>query len=217
MKQYVIGDLHGRLDLLQAGLEWVYAQEVGEVIFLGDYIDRGPDNKGVVDLLMAKPPKGWKHTYIRGNHEDMALMAHREWQEHSHLWLINGGMETLEEYGGVELPVKVQNFFNKMPRYIYDEHRIFTHGYVDSSKPLDEQPQEATQWWRPVQKNIDQPEFGRYIVHGHTPIKDGPFIGRHRANLDVGGVWYNRIAIAVFDKDIAGPPIHVEVLSKYLE
>ena len=184
---------------------------MGEVIFLGDYIDRGPKNKEVVDLLMAGPPEGWKWTTIRGNHEDLAIEAFYEGPSENRLWLMNGGASTLVNYESPRMPSEVIRFFISLPRYKYDDHRIFTHAYASDKYPLDKQPENVTQWSRP-RENEDFPCHGRYLVHGHTPVNGDPFIGEHRANLDIGGVWSNKLAVAVFDTNVAGPPEHVEVI-----
>lgn len=210
MKQYAIGDIHGHYDLLRQTLDWVEQQEPGEVIFLGDYIDRGPKNKQVVELLMEGPPKGWSWTFIRGNHEDMAIEAHSSLPHAKDMWLINGGHKCLQEWGD-SLPKEVLAFFDKMPRYYYDRYRVFTHGNAVNAYPLEKQPEEVTQWGRP-KDGVDRSCHGRYVVHGHTPQKGDPFIGKNRANLDVGGVWSNTLAVAVFDNTLEGPPLHVEIV-----
>jgi len=211
MKQYVIGDIHGHFDLLRKTLDWVEEQEQGEVIFLGDYIDRGPKNKEVVDLLMAGPPEGWRWTTIRGNHEDMAIEAYRKGKDEVQMWLINGGKDTLENYKSHRMPSEVIEFFKKMPRYKWDDHRIFTHAAVSRTLALEDQSEYVTQWAR-FKPEEDYPVHDRYVVHGHTPQRGEPFVGNHRCNLDIGGVWSNSLAVAIFDKNIAGPPLQVKLI-----
>jgi len=72
MKYYVFPDIHGRNDLLQAALSFVYEQNPngGKIVFLGDYIDRGSDNVGVLETVM-NPPEGWEFVTLKGNHESM--------------------------------------------------------------------------------------------------------------------------------------------------
>jgi len=95
-----------------------------------------------------------------------------------------------------------------MPRMWVTKHRIYTHAGVSESYPLYEQPPEVTQWYR-FPEGWDEPVYGRYIVHGHTPIST-PFVGKHRLNLDTGAVWSNKLSYAIFDSDIPGPPLDVK-------
>lgn len=216
MDHYVIPDIHGRADLLQAAIDMIGRNsEVAKVTFLGDYIDRGPDSKGVLDILMSGPPDKANHFWemLRGNHEDMLLEAFSrkdkgtwEW------WLNNGGYDTMESFHGPEnyrksLPDRYMEFLKSLPRYTYDDHRIYVHAAVSKGYPLDNQPEAVTQWHR-YQNNFDSPLFDRYIVHGHTPQKQ-PFIGKHRCNLDTRAYATNILHVAKFDTDVAGGPIHV--------
>src|SRR5258708_32931501 len=98
---YAVGDIHGMYNLLQEMMDKIYQREPGIIIFLGDYIDRGPDSKKVIDFLMKGPQKdGFEFITLMGNHEDMCIHAHtasnRENQSH---WLQNGGDKTLESFG----------------------------------------------------------------------------------------------------------------------
>lgn len=211
MKQYVIPDIHGHYDLLRKALDWVESQENGEVIFLGDYIDRGPKNREVVDLLMAGPPEGWQWLLLKGNHEDMAIEAYRGGKSEVSMWTMNGGKETLKSFDCKRLPLEVITFFENLPRYHTDNYRFFTHAAGSNKYPIEAQPEFVTQWMR-FKDDEDFLVHGRYVVHGHTPIKE-PFVGKGRCDLDIGGVWSNRLAVAVFDSTVAGPPLGVEIIS----
>src|SRR5580704_5641133 len=101
-RTYAIGDVHGRLDLLTEAIEAI-GSHVGDapfrVVFLGDYVDRGPDSRGVIDLLMDLQ-KRWPVVCLKGNHEELMIQA----VTHPHggrlrRWLEYGGDETLRSYG----------------------------------------------------------------------------------------------------------------------
>lgn len=207
MDHYVVPDIHGRADLLKATLDFIYhSSEFAKITFLGDYIDRGPDSKGVLDILMSGPPASGDYEWeiLRGNHEDMMLEAHEknlfDW------WANNGGKQTLESFGG-EVPDLYLRFLSELPRYSWDDHRIYVHAAVSQNYKLEKQPEGMTQWYR-YDYNFDRPLFGRYVVHGHTPLKQ-PFVGKHRCNLDTRAYATNILHIAKFDTDVAGGPIHV--------
>ena len=213
MKQFVIADLHGNSDILNNALEVIEAKEAsGEIIFTGDYIDRGPDSKGVLDRLMAGPPEGWKWTVIRGNHEDMMLEA-RGNRDGYNMWVDNGGEATLKSFKDVYPPKKYIEFCKNLPRYVYDDYRIFTHAAISDKFAINKQPDTVTQWVR-FNSADDYPIFNRYVVHGHTPQKL-PFVGKHRCNLDTGAYYHNIIYIAEFDKDVAGGPIAIHMVTAW--
>lgn len=213
MKQFVIPDIHGNLKLLNKTLEVIEAKETsGEIIFTGDYIDRGEDSKGVLDRLMAGPPEGWTWTVIRGNHEDMMLEA---WQSKSaySMWVSNGGKQALESFGDNPDLGKYREWIKTLPRYRYDDHRIFVHAAVSYKKPLDNQHPDVTQWSR-FNPEDDYPVHDRYVVHGHTPQRV-PFVGKHRCNLDTNA-WANNIMyVAEFDTELSGGPIAVHMVTAW--
>lgn len=110
---YAIGDVHGRTDLLdpllhaiRADADRIGADRVGVadpgrrplLLFLGDYVDRGPDSRGVIDRLVAPPPPGFTRLCLMGNHEDF-MMRFLDDVSVGPIWLYNGGGETLESYG----------------------------------------------------------------------------------------------------------------------
>ena len=101
---YAIGDIHGRLDLHTSLIEQIVEDAKSSsaqdhvLIYLGDYIDRGPDSRHMIETLNGPPPDGFRAHYLMGNHEDM-LLQFIDGIGISRLWLNNGGKETLEAYG----------------------------------------------------------------------------------------------------------------------
>ena len=100
MKCYVIGDVHGCLPELASLVESLPLERGDTVVFLGDYIDRGPDSKGVIDYLLELRKRGEQTTvFLRGNHEDMMLSFMALSGHHGDAFLLNGGVATLASYG----------------------------------------------------------------------------------------------------------------------
>jgi len=207
---FVVSDIHGRLDLLLECLSAINTRaKSGEVIFTGDYVDRGPDSFGVIQRLIDGPAQGWAWKFIRGNHEDFLIDAHNGCDPSC--WIGNGGAETIASYGGECLTEHLE-WVRSLPRILWDDLRVYTHAGVDEGRPLNEQNQAMTQWYR-YPKGADVGYNGRHVVHGHTPQTNGPELYKNRTNLDTGGVFTGKMAIGVFDQT-QGPPvdiIHVEI------
>ncbi|MBZ9873099.1 serine/threonine protein phosphatase [Mesorhizobium sp. BR1-1-9] len=213
-RTYVISDLHGRSDVLEAALERIEASPSGgKVVFTGDYVDRGPWSKEVVDRLMAGPTKpGWEWICLKGNHEDMMVGAIRGEYEQG-WWIGNGGSHTLSSYPDFEVPQEHVEWMDKLPVCYSDGQRIFVHAGVDETLSLAQQTERDLVWSRvPKQRDYHHPEG--YVVHGHTPFEDGPIVLQGRANMDTGAVWTGRLAIAVFDDDVSGAPIEIFTVQK---
>jgi serine/threonine protein phosphatase 1 len=213
-KTFAVADLHGRFDLLQKALERIAAGNPagGKIVFLGDYVDRGPQSREVVETLMAGPrdPARWTWVCLKGNHEDMMVSTiggpDEDW------WLANGGTATLGSFGGV-LPSDVINWSRNLPLWHSDAHRLFVHAAVDPTKSLEEQS-EATLMWMRYDDRADVTFPGRHVVHGHTPLRDGPRLLPGRTNLDTGAVFTGRLVVAVFEDDIpGGPRSFIEILA----
>jgi serine/threonine protein phosphatase 1 len=216
---YVIADLHGRFDLLQAALATI-AQDAGggafKIVTLGDYVDRGPQSRQVVGRLMAVQAAGANLICLKGNHEYMMHRAlTRTWfasgsRTHSQSWWKhNGGETTLTSYGN-KVPSDHLRWMKNLPSIHVDEHRIFVHAGVDPTKPLDEQTDEYMLWHR-YQEGDDVGYGERHVVHGHTPDPEGPEMLSCRTNLDTLAWKTGRLVIAVFDDHTPGPAI------KYIE
>lgn len=200
---FVIADIHGRLDLLELALAQVSLRKPAKLIFTGDFVDRGPESKAVVDRLIVGPSDGCVWSFVRGNHEDMTLYCQDgtdlEW------WIGNGGAATLKSYGG-NISSEHLEWFSRLPRLTWDQHRVYVHAGVLEQHHLSEQPEQTTQWHR-YGKNEDVGYRGRHVVHGHTPI--GPELLEHRTNLDAGSFFSGRLAVGVFDDDKPGGPVEI--------
>lgn len=203
---FVIPDLHGKSELLSMALDAIGQRaSAGHVVFLGDYIDRGPDSRGVIKRVSAGAPAGWTWTALSGNHEQMACDAYRDGD--FSLWRSNGGAETLLSYGGLIDPADLR-WMEQRPRVYWDHHRVYVHAAVSESHALDDQPDRTTHWQR-YPKNADIGYNDKHVVHGHTPQKEGALLLTKRTNLDTGAVFTDHLAVGVFLDDVPGGPVEV--------
>jgi serine/threonine protein phosphatase 1 len=209
---YAIGDIHGRYDLLQKALREI-ARDSGSaatVVFLGDYIDRGPQSREVVECLRHGPAHdGDRWICLRGNHEQMACDAEeqgsRRW-----LWLDNGGEATLDSFGG-RMPAKVLGWFRGLPLSHETEHHFFVHAGVMPGVPFGAQDEETLMWIR--HRFLDDArDHGKHVVHGHTPSAFAE-LKPNRTNLDSMAFQTGRLSIGRFDRHVKGGPTRlIEVL-----
>jgi len=202
---FAIGDIHGCIGPLLRMIERVedYAPS-GKIVFLGDYIDRGPDSRAVVETLMAGPcSPDWQWIALKGNHEDMAMGAHDGRHDES-WWLDNGGIETLASYGG-PVPSAHLNWMAALPLLHTDPHRIFVHAGVREGRYLEDQTQHDLMWLR-FEDDVSGEFWGKHLVHGHTPSPANPRTTGNRTNLDSGCVFGGKLSCAVFDDSLPGGP-----------
>ena len=202
---YAIGDLHGRADLLEHLLERIFG-DAGEVnntlIFLGDYIDRGPDSKGVVERLIHLQRPGWSIVKLRGNHEQL-LLEYLNNPEGYQAWRAIGGAETLLSYGvrppmfsdAKELRRTHEEFVAQFPRAHFAfltglsySHVIgdyfFVHAGVRPGISLDRQSPEDMLGIREEFLGSDE-RLEKVVVHGHTPT-ESPVMKPNRIGIDTG-------------------------------
>jgi calcineurin-like phosphoesterase family protein len=207
---YVIPDIHGRNDLLQDGLALIAAHArggYGSLIVLGDYVDKGPDSKAVIELLRADPLPGWLFIPLKGNHDLMMVEALRE-PSKVQGWLDRGGDTTVASYGGdpALVPSEDIEWLDSLALVHVDRHRIYVHAGLDPDLPLERQSAKTLLSKRYAEGDV----FGfgdRHVVHGHDSQADGPKLYAGRTNLDTRAWRTGRLVIAVFDDDTAGGPI----------
>ncbi len=202
---YAIGDIHGCLDKLRSLLLRCEKHADGRpsaFVFVGDYIDRGPQSSAVIDCLMdLKAQHGESVVTLMGNHEAMAL-AVIDGGSPSQLWFAQGGLATLKSYGIAEpgeLPRAHIDWLRALPLCYDDGRRFFVHAGVNPATPIETQDDFDLLWIRePFLSH--RGDYGRLIVHGHTPLVDGvPDLHGNRLNLDTGAVFGGPLTAAVFD------------------
>lgn len=149
---FAIADLHGRADLLEAALAAIEARAASDtVVFLGDYVDRGPRTKQVIARLVAGPSAGWEWVCLRGNHEETMLRAltcsHAMIPE-INLWIVNGGDATLRSYGDSRdcVPDAHTDWLKTLPLMHVDLHRVYVHAAVNPCRPLHRQRESTLLW-----------------------------------------------------------------------
>lgn len=196
-RYYAIADIHGNSDILKAGLEYLYKQEPSgaTIIFLGDYIDRGPDPVGVLELVM-NPPENWTFIPLLGNHEDMFVHA----VENMDMDLIYDLTTYIKLQPNLDKYVEWMKTLKKM-HHIRDKN-VFAHAYYS---PLRELGLNMLLYYR-FPSGGSYVEGDYYLTHGHTPNEKGQ--ARHYENrtcLDTFAVATNKLAIGEFHAGKRGP------------
>jgi serine/threonine protein phosphatase 1 len=195
---YAIGDIHGSLETLERLMDKINPDlQQDQLLFVGDYIDRGPHSKGVVDYLIRLKdlaPPG-QIIFLKGNHEAM-LLDFLQGREKS-LFLFNGGQETLLDYWGTSwlapenlvLPPDHQQFYQELQLFHETADYIFVHGGLKPGVPLADQQEEDLLWIR-GEFITSQEDFGRRVIFGHTPFRQ-PLIMPNKIGIDTGAVYDN--------------------------
>ena len=214
---YAIGDIHGCDDLLAELLGLIH-QDIDEhggqkrisLVFLGDYIDRGPGSKAVIDCLLQQqqaqgasggPAKRFIH--LKGNHEDWLLRFLKNPRVGPE-WLVNGGSQTLVSYGvdaravlhraqtwaalarafEAALGAEHLGFFQGLPGHVMIGDYAFVHAGFRPGRPLGKQSEQDMLWIR--NRFLDDTRaFEKRVVHGHTPA-EAPYVDHRRIGIDTG-------------------------------
>jgi serine/threonine protein phosphatase 1 len=221
VRVYAVGDIHGRSDLLDRQHALIDADfaanatPIVHLIYLGDYVDRGPDSAGVVARLAEGPSDFVKATLLCGNHEEM-LLQFLEDPSTGSAWSLLGGLETLLSYGvdvgGVlkqgGYPGLSQSFKERLPTHhlslflnlktsVTVGDYFFCHAGVRPGTPLDQQRQQDLVWIREKFLKATA-DFGKVIVHGHSPVAQ-PDFRMNRINIDTGAYATGRLTCLVLE------------------
>jgi serine/threonine protein phosphatase 1 len=214
---YAVGDIHGRKDLLASLLHQIEddaaaTREVSRktLVFLGDYVDRGPDSRGVVEMLIEGLPAGFEAHFLKGNHEAILLNFLDDlWSLDN--WLMNGGDATMLSYGvdtsalvrlgapskmwseafAALLPEEHLRFFRALELSVSFGDYLFVHAGVKPGVPLAAQKEADLVWIRWEFLDSAEP-FGKIVVHGHTPER-APVIRPNRIGIDTGAFFTDRL------------------------
>lgn len=213
MRTFCIGDIHGRYDLLCFALDEIERRcgdTPARIIFLGDFIDRGPQSKDVLETLMKGPTReGDEWVCIKGNHEAMLLETHKN-NLNPAWWLDNGGKATAKSFEG-EIPGDVMDWMDGLPVTHETEHHFFVHAGVRPGVNLPDQDPDEMMWIRDLFLKHSE-FFEKHIVHGHTPHPHDKSRFQKldiRTNLDSGSFFSSKQMIAEFDLTKPGKPIDV--------
>ena len=183
-----VGDIHGCLAQLTELMELVKPTSADRVVFLGDYVDRGPDSAGVIDYLIEFAAAFPETVFLRGNHEQMFL-DYLDGQD-SAMFLVNGGRQTLDSYRDRRMwpiPTSHRRFLESLEHSFESEHHIFVHAGLRPGIPLAEQDDFDMLWIRHEFLESDF-DWGKAIVYGHTPRQE-PLLGDRRIGVDTGCVY----------------------------
>lgn len=219
---YAIGDIHGRLDLLRS-LHKKIRKDAAKapnkrktLVYLGDYVDRGPQSSDVIDVLVHEPLEGFRTVHLKGNHEDF-LLRFLEDASIGPDWMMNGGMETLESYDlqsydrgcawdGLEglrqdfldvLPDSHLGFLRDLDLYHEEGDYLFVHAGIKPGVAVEKQADEDLMWIR--HEFLDsEADLGRIVVHGHT-IRNAPDERPNRIGIDTGAFFSGRLTCLVLD------------------
>ncbi len=223
---YAIGDIHGRVDLLIRLIDTIIEDSSARqkvryqvLIFLGDYIDRGPESSQVIDFLVNHLPKRFKTVFLKGNHEQMMLEAVKNKQALP-TWFHNGGKATLHSYGidpekyifkpgatqilgellEQKMPAKHKKFYKNLKLNTTFGDYFFVHAGVNPVIPLEEQKERDMLWIR--QRFLQyKRKFEKTIIHGHT-ITASPEVRSNRVGIDTGAWRTGRLtALRLQQKD----------------
>lgn len=220
LRVYAIGDVHGRLDLLQEMYRLIQAENEKSppfdwvIIHLGDYVDRGPDSKGVLDLLVSAQKKTHRMLAIAGNH-DIGFLEFLATGAPNGIFAYNGGRQTALSYGvsidfndlrsvvtGRDallraVPPAHIEFLRSLKLSMVFGDFFFCHAGIRPGVNLDNQDPDDLVWIR--QQFLDEPRlYPKIIIHGHTPVTDVE-IRPNRINLDTGAVFSGRLSALVID------------------
>jgi serine/threonine protein phosphatase 1 len=212
---YAVGDPHGcavQLDALHAliAADCLRARESRKVIiYLGDYLDRGPDSSGVIERLLGPVPGGLERLFLKGNHEAMALAALSPFTttEVVEFWLDNGGAATLASYGTdaeapqgswmAAVPPAHLAFLRGLRSAWSCGGYLFVHAGIRPGVLPEAQDEEDLIWIRePFLSWRSEADPPGVVVHGHTPAR-APEVLRHRIGVDTGAVFGGKLTAAV--------------------
>jgi serine/threonine protein phosphatase 1 len=219
---YVIGDIHGRSDLLDRLVLEISrdldAHPAGQclTVTLGDYLDRGPDSRGVLDRLVGNPfPTGF--VALKGNHEEL-LETFLRTPSIAAEWRLLGGLETLHSYGvqvrslmigrnyeeaaealRVAMPQSHVEFLTSLKLSLTADKYFLCHAGVRPGVRLSEQRAEDLLWIREPFLN-SRADFGKIVVHGHTPVEE-PEVRPNRINIDTGAFMSGRLTCAALESE----------------
>ena len=219
---YAVGDIHGRVDLLE-NLHNLIEADSGPfqarrkvVIYLGDYIDRGPSSRELLDFIIGSPLKDFESVYLKGNHEDL-LLRFLDDEKFGPNWVVIGGDATLESYDAAkglwsrgqgdftaiqekffaELPNTHLKFFQNLSPFHIEGDYLFVHAGIRPDRAIKDQAEEDLIWIRGdfLDSVVDH---GYLIVHGHNITKK-PAIKSNRIGIDTGAYATGRLTCLVLD------------------
>jgi len=219
---YAIGDIHGRADLLRDLHARILADAAAHpagrrvVVYLGDYVDRGLDSRGVIETVMGDALPGFERVTLKGNHEDLML----RFLDDSGIapsWFYNGGIATLFSYGIASrgedgeqrsgsalqdelrrrLPAAHLDFLRNLALTHREGDYLFVHAGIRPGVALEKQAEEDLIWIREP-FTASRADFGFTVVHGHTIVPDVETTPS-RVGIDTGAYFSGKLTCLVLE------------------
>lgn len=203
---FVVGDIHGCHRELAIMIDYLKLKERLSqddlLLFIGDYIDRGPDSKGVIDLLLALKREHENVIFLRGNHEDMFLNFMGFDGTMGEVYLLNGGRDCLSSYDIKsdstlselvrKFPKDHLSFFLDLESYVICGNYVFAHAGLDPKRDLKTQ-MDGDLFWIRDSFISHRHDFGKTVIFGHTPYQDVMFDLPYKIGIDTGLVYGNKL------------------------
>jgi serine/threonine protein phosphatase 1 len=203
---FAIGDIHGCPQELDSLLRAVDARPDDTVIFVGDYVDRGPSARDVIEILIDYKQRNPATVFLKGNHEDMMLHFLGMPGHYGESFLFNGGFSTMASYDIDEmhleeaaqlLPAEHLDFLQKLETSYLRPPYLFVHAGVHPLRSLEDQDAEDMLWIR--QEFIANPhDLGHTVIFGHTPMRDVMLDLPYKVGLDTGLVYGGKLSCVEF-------------------
>jgi len=202
LKLFVIGDVHGCAEELKALIHKLPLDQNSTLLFLGDYVDRGPDSKAVIDIVLDLS-EVYQVIALKGNHEWLMeqYLANPENPVASGNFILNGGSATLASYSAdgatYTIPASHREFLRGLKLFHATESHFFVHAgvppnYDFAANSVDEKTAHQFLWIRDVFLNSKK-KWPKIVVHGHTPVETAEILP-NRINLDTGCVFGRRLS-----------------------
>jgi serine/threonine protein phosphatase 1 len=217
---YVIGDIHGRFDLLERMHALIMAEIERDgpadwrIVLVGDYCDRGPDVRGVIELLLHQKRRDGRVVTLRGNHDE-GMLDFFDNPDRDGIFCVHGGLETARSYG-VELDTGTRQalrrsrddllaampgphleFLSDLPLSAEFGDFFICHAGIRPGVPLERQDGRDLVWIR--SEFLDWPDLHpKVVVHGHTPCREAELLA-NRVNIDTGAVWTGKLTALVIE------------------
>ncbi len=214
-----IGDIHGCLASLDTLLDAIQPTADDTIVTVGDYVDRGPDSKGVIERLIELQQRT-NLVPLLGNHEEMMLAVLDQKME-PYGWLGHGGVQTMDSYGFTGdlavIPESHRTFLNECRDYFESENHFVVHANYDPSLPFAEQPPDLLRWIKLTELMPPPHISGKRAIVGHTHDRRGEIVQfPHLVCIDTycyGGRWLTAIELesgytwqASFEGELLGSP-----------
>lgn len=229
---YVIGDIHGeaeKLSKLLAAIEsrhhWKHPNAAGKLVFLGDYIDRGPNSRQAIEIAL-QGIEGFSAHYLKGNHEQMmSLCLHSTRREIWNSWMSAGGEKTLHSFGydvfehrydparlAEAVGKPILRWLDQLELIYQSSDFVCVHAGLNPQKNLQDQQEGDLLWIRRPFLESDC-DFGFGVIHGHTPTQS-PIVKLNRIGIDTGAGQGGALTALVVDRpwqELLQDPVFIAV------